>query len=167
MIRYNIDYILSFVDLYNQKSAASDDKKLKLYETVLEGGEILRPNSANMRLFKLRGVKCVSCGIEGKYFRGVVQQTDNRYYLCLFALRDKKEVLMTKDHVLPKSRGGSNDLGNLQVMCVDCNNKKRDKKVAKKGISKEDVKKNDGSRISRICYDEYKSFPILIEEGKR
>lgn len=164
MIRYNVDYILSFVDLYNQKSASSPKCK-NSYDMILDGGEVLRPNSANMRLFKLRGVKCISCGIEGKYFRGVLQQNNGRYYLCLFALKDRKEVLMTKDHILPKSLGGSNDLGNLQVMCTDCNSNKKDSVIKNQGISKEEVKKNDGSRTSRICHGVYKTSPIL-EKGE-
>lgn len=36
-----------------------------------------------------------------------------------------KEVLMTKDHVIPKSKGGANDISNYQTMCKRCNEAKR------------------------------------------
>ena len=32
--------------------------------------------------------------------------------------------LMTQDHILPRSRGGSNNIENLQTMCDSCNHKK-------------------------------------------
>ena len=33
-------------------------------------------------------------------------------------------TLMTQDHILPKSRGGTNDMTNLQTMCCHCNQRK-------------------------------------------
>lgn len=36
-------------------------------------------------------------------------------------------VLMTMDHILPRSRGGGNDMDNLQTMCRECNTWKGDK----------------------------------------
>jgi 5-methylcytosine-specific restriction endonuclease McrA len=35
-----------------------------------------------------------------------------------------KKILMTKDHIYPKCRGGTDGLYNLQTMCTHCNNKK-------------------------------------------
>jgi len=36
-------------------------------------------------------------------------------------------VLMTIDHILPKSRGGGNNINNYQPMCQPCNSKKGNK----------------------------------------
>ena len=40
------------------------------------------------------------------------------------------ERLMTVDHIIPKSMGGSHNLSNLQPMCVRCNGKKGSKILA-------------------------------------
>jgi len=40
---------------------------------------------------------------------------------------DGRLTLMTQDHILPKSRGGSDRQDNLQTMCSPCNNRKGDK----------------------------------------
>jgi 5-methylcytosine-specific restriction protein A len=37
-----------------------------------------------------------------------------------------KEIRLTRDHIQPKSRGGSNDLSNIQWICRECNAEKAD-----------------------------------------
>lgn len=41
------------------------------------------------------------------------------------------EVLMTKDHIIPKSKGGKNNLSNYQPMCCICN-KQKDNNIIRK-----------------------------------
>lgn len=41
----------------------------------------------------------------------------------------KKGTLMTVDHVIPKSKGGTNDLKNKQILCCKCNSEKSDKLI--------------------------------------
>ena len=38
-----------------------------------------------------------------------------------------QEVLITKDHIIPKSKGGKDKLDNYQTMCVRCNKRKGNK----------------------------------------
>lgn len=56
------------------------------------------------RIFERDGWRCVECGLDLK----------------------KHPRKATIDHRIPKSRGGTNADDNLQAMCFDCNQDKRD-----------------------------------------
>ncbi len=78
--------------------------------------------SLRLNVFKRYGTDCEKCGAKGSHFRiGSSGQVDN-YHLCLIAVNPEgREVLMTKDHVVPKSKGGPDRIENMQPMCAICN----------------------------------------------
>jgi len=94
---------------------------------ILFDGDEIKSTSQRYQVFFTKGIRCVSCGIEGKYFakeKGHGSSQD-RYHLNLYAIDENgKEVLMTKDHIIPRSKGGLNRLENYQTMCQICNSKK-------------------------------------------
>lgn len=47
-------------------------------------------------------------------------------YVCQYCGKDCDRNELTVDHVIPKSKGGSNSWTNLVTCCKDCNNKKGD-----------------------------------------
>jgi HNH endonuclease len=81
---------------------------------------------------------CVRCGLEGRYFAkersakklkdgSGFKATSKTWHFNLYAVTaDGREVIMTKDHILPKSKGGPDTLENLQTMCRPCNCWKQD-----------------------------------------
>ena len=76
------------------------------------------------KLFMTYGCTCCRCGLKAQYF-ALERFNDQKYYhLNLYGLKDGKEILFTKDHIIPKSKGGKNKLENYQTMCSICNNKK-------------------------------------------
>ncbi|MCK5021338.1 MAG: HNH endonuclease [Candidatus Peribacteraceae bacterium] len=88
-------------------------------------GDMIRMDSLRYQLFKTT-LKCAACGIEGKFFakeKSSLKSINESFHFNLYAIRsDGNEVLMTKDHVIPKSKGGAkNHISNLQVMCAPCN----------------------------------------------
>lgn len=89
-------------------------------------GDMVNVKSQRLFCFKDKGIKCTCCGIEGAYF--VKEKTagvDELYHFNLYALDENgEEVLMTKDHIVPKSKGGKNHIDNYQTMCVECNERK-------------------------------------------
>ena len=95
-----------------------EDKKAM----VVINGDKKKGNSQRFQTFFTKGLKCACCGIEGKYFGKEKDFNAARYHLNLYALDESgNEVLMTKDHIVPRSKGGASELYNYQTMCVKCN----------------------------------------------
>jgi 5-methylcytosine-specific restriction endonuclease McrA len=42
-------------------------------------------------------------------------------YKCIFCGRSSKQIQLEVDHIIPFSKGGNNDISNLQTLCIDCN----------------------------------------------
>ena len=98
----------------------------------LRGGCSVRVVSLRLATFKRDEGLCQICKkVRGSFF-ALERTLDGRkylpYHLNLYA-KDKEghEVLMTKDHIHPKSLGGRNTLENMQTACRPCNGKKADK----------------------------------------
>jgi hypothetical protein len=83
----------------------------------------VRMNSQRYYVFQ-KSLSCVSCGIEGNKFLLEQYNTDRNPHFNFYAEKNGKRILMTKDHILAKSNGGSNKLENYQTMCSVCNNLK-------------------------------------------
>ena len=89
------------------------------------GGNMIKMNSLRYQLFKEKGVTCCSCGLKGSYFVQEKHLEKERFHFNLYAIDSEgKEVLMTKDHIIPDSAGGQNHISNFQVMCQKCNTQK-------------------------------------------
>lgn len=92
-------------------------------------GDNIKPNSQRYQTFFTKGTKCVKCGIEGKFFaKERPEKSNESYHLNLYAIdKNGLEILMTKDHIVPKSKGGKNEVENYQTMCCVCNFEKGNK----------------------------------------
>ncbi len=79
------------------------------------------------KVFVSSGIACVSCGIEAEYFALERDGGKVKYHMNMYAIsRRGGEVLMTRDHIQPLSKGGNDALRNQQTMCIYCNQKKGD-----------------------------------------
>ena len=96
-------------------------------------GDPINLCTARMKLFVNHGTKCVGCGLRGVFFAKEkhIEHADNLqvcWRLNLYGFdQEGKEVLMTRDHIIPKSLGGVQHASNFQVMCFNCNAKKGNK----------------------------------------
>jgi 5-methylcytosine-specific restriction endonuclease McrA len=83
-------------------------------------------NNLRIQNFFLHGTTCVCCGKCGNVFK--VERTPgskyNKYSQWHLNLYAADGMLMTADHIVPKSRGGKTEISNLQPMCSHCNMKK-------------------------------------------
>lgn len=76
--------------------------------------------------FIINGFKCAKCGLEGKYANLECNKKLGNH-LNVYAIdKNGKEILLTKDHIYPKSKGGLDSIKNYQVLCERCNNNKKD-----------------------------------------
>ena len=81
-----------------------------------------RIDNANKYRVHTANRKALSMAAEGTFtdeqFAELCEQYDNR---CLCCGKVKK---LTVDHIVPLSKGGSNDISNVQPVCGPCNSKK-------------------------------------------
>ena len=89
----------------------------------------VRRNSDRYILFKEKGLTCVCCGLTAnKAYVEIHKEQFNpgtTAHINLYHVDSKgKRILFTKDHIIPKSKGGKDIQENYQVMCSPCNQKK-------------------------------------------
>ncbi len=86
-----------------------------------------------IKTYWICGTTCVYCGLKGSFF-AIEKNRRGKYrnwHLNLYAeLPDGGVRLMTVDHVIPRSKGGSNGYDNRAPACARCNSKKSDMLVA-------------------------------------
>ena len=82
--------------------------------------------SLRMRVFHTHGTVCAYCGEKGTHFaveRAELSDDIRQWHLNLYS---DDGVMLTFDHVMPKSKGGPNTLDNAQTLCYPCNQEKSD-----------------------------------------
>ena len=92
---------------------------------VILDGDKIKADSQRYCVFE-KSLRCVSCGIMGAYFvKEKNVPKEKSWHLNLYAVdHNGKEIRMTKDHIVPKSKGGKDFVSNYQTMCIVCNQKK-------------------------------------------
>lgn len=97
------------------------------FRHLIEGAEgviyTVKTGSHRLQLFK-KSRTCVTCGIVGTHF---VLEKDHNHLRPHLNLYSHDGILMTKDHIIPRSKGGKDIMSNYQTMCVKCNGQKSDK----------------------------------------
>ena len=92
---------------------------------VLFHGVPVKMWSQRYQLFAKKGVECVCCGLKGSIFSLETFYRDKdkgKFHFNLYGIyEDRERVMLTKDLIVPKSKGGKDHIDNYQVLCTKCN----------------------------------------------
>ena len=129
--KYEIEEVFKILGENNLKrNDAIGKKKISI---IVDGFKVY-PISLRYITFFNKGTKCVCCGREGAYFKldkGDKKSTTRRH----FNLYTADGILMTKDHIVPKAKGGKDCLDNMQPLCEECNHIKADLEISLQQLS--------------------------------
>ena len=110
---------------YNNKP--TDWRAFKKARFTINGYKF-KLRSFRYQTFLMSGISCVKCGLKISFFAFEKNIPDEPPHANAYGvLKDGTEVLFTKDHIVPASRGGKNNIDNFQTMCYTCNRKKGNK----------------------------------------
>lgn len=103
--------------------------KLKTIKKDYDGDE-MKMGSDRYYTFA-KSLKCAHCNRVGvmfakeRHLNKKGKPENLAYHFNLYAIDpDGEEILMTKDHIVPKARGGRNAVSNYTTMCQPCNHYK-------------------------------------------
>lgn len=134
---FRIDEVLPYV---------SKKQRKREYNT---NGSTYQVRMDSSRYFVFReNIKCSACGLEGTKFCLEKNLGDTAPHFNLYAVENNRNILMTKDHIYPKSIGGGETHSNFQTMCTICNNLK-----GSSNITLEKIKE------LRVIYNSHKNLP--------
>lgn len=121
--RYSVEEVFSMIGEENLKTECYNKSNKSAENQIVVDGYNVYTRSLRYMTFYQKGCKCCVCGKEGTHFTldESTEKTPGRRH---FNLRADDGTLMTRDHIVPKSRGGREHINNMQTMCCDCNKAK-------------------------------------------
>ena len=94
-------------------------------------GVSIKLGSDRYKVFKFKGLTCSHCQKVASFMAietFKIKSETLSYHINLYGYDEQgEEILFTKDHIVPKSKGGADLFDNYQTMCTVCNAKKGSK----------------------------------------
>ena len=117
--KYSVDEVFN---LLGEDTLKETGKLIKSDSIEFNGYQIYK-DSWRYRTFYQKGLRCACCGRIGTYFK--LKADSKNIERAHFNLFSEDGTLMTKDHIIPRSKGGPDCIENFQTMCEECNKKKK------------------------------------------
>ena len=108
------------------------------------GGVSLRPGYLPFMSHQRRQRLAGACGRHT--FQEWEELRDKYDHTCLACRRKELEIILTQDHIVPLSKGGSNDITNIQPLCKSCNSKKHAKTIDYRPIKSESLRQRSTAK---------------------
>lgn len=121
------EFLENVIPYIPQMGESLQERKQKIYRTYHIGKTFYRVKMSGQRMALLgREQECACCGHSGVIFR----LESSGYYqphFNLYGVHESGLILMTMDHIQPRSNGGKTSSDNLQLLCKICNESKKNK----------------------------------------
>lgn len=114
------------------KSIADAEVYIKKHKKLFDNAIIVDENGDQVKLtyhrkFREEQLKVLGKSNDNKVKRVIIPKTtkekvyENGHGVCAICGKPVSQYDFTIDHIIPLSRGGNNDIDNLQIACHDCN----------------------------------------------
>ena len=123
-MQYSIEEVFNYLNNTKIFSAS----KAHASKNTFHGLKVYAEFSAYQLWMKYKdNFRCVNCQRKAYCFLlKKHQQIKDVYFFQLYCIdQNKSLILMTKDHIIPKSKGGKNHIDNYQLYCSCCNKAKK------------------------------------------
>ena len=109
-------------------------KRIGALNNMWKGG-IYNNDPKKRKAFLQRRRKALKKGSEGTHTQGEWDTLRAQYnWTCPACGKLEPEVKLTEDHIIPLSKGGSDNIENIQPLCRKCNSIKHTKIIKYKSI---------------------------------
>ena len=116
LAKFDIPYVLPHLARPNTHLESQNVWDIQLGEKRIR----LFTGRSRYQLIKKTQV-CACCGLQGSFFT-VESGRNHAPHLRLYGIgRYNKHIIMTLDHIIPKSQGGRREPDNSQMLCKICN----------------------------------------------
>lgn len=112
---FTVDEVLKYVNDVHKNYVGHDGTNHRMYMY-----------HRKLQVFRKSNGICVACGLKPSHFVLYIDRHNPKYKEPFFILYARNGTMMTIDHIFPRSKGGSDQLENLQCMCSNCNRLKSD-----------------------------------------
>lgn len=92
---------------------------------------------------------CIACGLNGTTMFLEQHPADRAPHFNLYAIENGQLVMLTKDHIMPKSKGGPNIIDNYVTLCSICNNIKANFEISYQQVATLRKLYNDNKHMNK------------------